>query len=310
MKLLKYLSVFSIVALFSSCAEKELPFEPWEDMQYGAYARLLSSSGEFNFFDVAGSAYTWEVEFYDENGGNNVASYNWTVTYRDNAAGTTTGPVDLVSYTSADFTTNGNGLPGLSGSFTFQAALDAFGFTIADINGGDSFTFLSEVVKTDGSSFTNETTGPNIKTSASFAGFFSLNASVICPSNLSGTFDAFTEGWCGGTHTDVPDAPNVFTWVDDGSGLYSVEDGDFSYGAYYICYGGWTGKPLGTLQVSDACGILSPVGASQWGEVYLFNSVSVSGTALTIDWENDYGEAGITTLTRQDGVDWPAGLTN
>lgn len=305
MKILKYLSVFSIVALFSACGEKELPYEPFEDMQYGAYARLLSSSGEFNFFDVANSAYTWEVEFYDENGGNNVASYNWTVTYRDNVNGTTTGPVDLASYTTADFATNGNGLPGMSGSFTFQAALDAFGFTIADINGGDAFTFLSEVVKTDGSSFTNETTGPNIKTSASFAGFFSLNASVICPSDLGGTYNTATVPWCDGSVTET----GTTTWTDEGSGIYSVPD--FAFGGYFPCYGAGATLPGGTLQIQDACGQLSPIGASRWGEVYWYNDIQVTngGTDLIMDWENDYGEAGITTLSRTDGTTWPA-LTN
>lgn len=312
MKLLKYLTIFSIVVGVSSCGDPELPYEPFEDMQYGAFARVLSNTGEFNFFDVAGSSYAWTVEFYDENKGKNVAAYDWTVSYVDvaNGGANNVGPVSFRSYSSSDFTTNADGLPGLSATFTFQEALDALGLTIGDINGGDSFVFSATLTKTDGSVFTRANTGPNVISSAPFSAFFELSAPVVCPSNLGGTFDAFTTGWCGGSHADVPTAPAEFTWLDQGSGVYSVEGGDFSYGAYFICYGGWEGKPLGTLQIQDACGKLSPLGASQWGEVYQFNAVSVSGTSLTLDWENDYGEAGITVLTRQDGANWPAGLTN
>ena len=73
------------------------------------------------------------------------------------------------------------------------------------------------------------------------------------------------------------------------------------------CYGGWTGVPAGTLKVQDACGILSPTGSSQWGELYWFNDVSVanSNADLTIDWENDYGEAGVSTLSNWSGGAWP-----
>ena len=59
--------------------------------------------------------------------------------------------------------------------------------------------------------------------------------------------------------------------------------------------------------MQDACGILSPTGASQWSEVYVFNDVSVSnGNAdLTIDWVNDYGESGVSTLSNWSGGNWP-----
>jgi hypothetical protein len=60
--------------------------------------------------------------------------------------------------------------------------------------------------------------------------------------------------------------------------------------------------------MTDACGKLSIIGLSQWGEAYVFNSVTVSGNMLTLDWANDYGETGVAKLTRTDGKNWPANL--
>ena len=59
--------------------------------------------------------------------------------------------------------------------------------------------------------------------------------------------------------------------------------------------------------MQDACGILSPTGASQWSEVYEFNDVSMAnGNAdLIIDWVNDYGESGVSTLNNWSGGNWP-----
>lgn len=122
--------------------------------------------------------------------------------------------------------------------------------------------------------------------------------------SLAGTFDVTTNAWCGNTFS------GQFTWVDDGNDFYSVDGGDFSYGGYDACYGDGTpgsagAVPAGNLQIRHVGSNLEPVGTSQWGETYWFNSVTTDGgSSLTIDWANDYGEAGITTLTRTDGLIW------
>ena len=87
-----------------------------------------------------------------------------------------------------------------------------------------------------------------------------------------------------------------------GDGLY--ETIDFVYGAYTECYGAGF-LPNGNLQINDVCNLIFPSGSSQWGEIYKFSNGVTSGTGFTYDWENDYGEFGTVTLTRQDGMDWP-----
>ena len=191
-------------------------------------------------------------------------------------------------------------------SLPFTGALAAVGATAADIDGGAYFRYHFTITKKDGTVFTNDNTGPNMKSSNAIRALFYLDVAIVCPSALEGTFNTVTVGWCGLTSSQMS-----FEWVKAGAeNLYSVVDGDFSYGAYFTCYGGWTGKPMGNLKVQDACGILSPTGASQWSEVYMFNDVDLSSdrTTLVIDWINDYGEAGVTDMTNWSGGLWPAGL--
>lgn len=121
----------------------------------------------------------------------------------------------------------------------------------------------------------------------------------LCPSTLDGTMSFSTVAWCGGTETGTA------TWTLAGDGLYTTVD--FTYGAYIACYGGGF-YPDGSLQIQDVCGKLTPIGNDQWGDSYSYNSVTLSGNDLVIDWVNTYGEAGVTTLTRTDGKTWPSNL--
>ncbi len=313
MKKYIYFLMMSALALgiTVSCTDEPNPFDEFDDLGKGAFARKLSSDGTFNFFDVPNSAIVTEVEFYDENKGKNVSEYRWTIAYIDkaNRGANNAGPVDFLTIPSSSFVVNSDGLPGTTFTFSFQAALDAFGFTLADINGGDTFRYSATIVKSDGSTFSFSNTGGNIISSSPFSGLFIMDVNIICPSSLEGVLDYTTVSWCNETISSSVE------WLADGKGKYHIEDnfGDFSYGAYDACYGdGTPGSagfgPEGNLQLIDACNVLSMGGASQWGEKYWFNSVTVSGDSktLTLDWENDYGEAGVTDLKRQDGADWPA----
>ena len=308
-KILYFLTTAVIMSVVvSSCKKVPLPYDTFNDLQKGAFARELSREGKFNFFDIDGSEIKVTVEFYDEAQGKNVASYNWTVEYVDkvNDGANSVGPVDFASYNSDSFGTSEAGYPSVDMTFGFRAAMNALGLTAVD--GGNTFVFHATIVLKDGRTFDEDNTGSNIFSSSTFKALFTLNADIICPSNLEGVLDYTTQAWCGNTISSSVE------WIADGNGRYHIEDnfGDFSYGAYDACYGdGTPGSagfgPEGTLQLVDACGKLSMAGASQWGEKYWFNDVQVSADkkTLTLDWENDYGEAGITDLVRQDGADWP-----
>ncbi|RAP32065.1 hypothetical protein DID76_01475 [Candidatus Marinamargulisbacteria bacterium SCGC AG-414-C22] len=299
--------MFLMCGLFLvSCeTDPDLPYEDFKDMQYGAYARQMSQTGIFNFFDLENSSIDIHVEYYDEAQGKNIAEYDIDIEYVDVVTGgaKSIARTDFMTIDASEFVVNSDGYLSSDISLGFTDALTALGITSADIDGGSYFRFWFTITKTDGTVFDYNNTGPNLMSSSAFGALFRLNVSIVCPSNLEGTFDAVTVGWCG-----LSSSSRQFQWVKSGAeNLYAVVGGDFSYGAYLACYGGWTGVPAGDLKVQDACGILSPTGASQWSETYIFNDVSTSAdnSTLTIDWVNDYGESGVSTLSNWSGGLWP-----
>ena len=311
-KIKLFFSFFAILFVVASCnPEPELPVVLFEDAEKGAYPRLLNFDGVFNFLDVDNSFAAWEVEFYDEDNGSHVTEYSWTVAYRDNSGnGGSRGEVPLATIPVGSFGTSANGLPGTSATWTMTEVLDAFGFTIDSINGGDAFNFFATLKRDDGKEFNTVNTGDAIEGSAPFSGFFRFTMNVVCPSELEGVMDVSTVGWCGDTWE------GEIEWVNEGNGVYNMAGGvgdmgqDFSFGAYFACYSPTSGLPnanSGNVRFTDSCNKLGYQGTSQWGEAYYINNLTVDGANLTIDWFNDYApEAGVTTFTRQDGKDWPA----
>ena len=306
MKNLKKLFVVFIAMVTAiSCNDPVLPVELFPEMQYGAYARKMSQEGKYNFYDIAGSSIDMHVEYYDEAKGANITEFDIDIEYVDVISGgaKSRARTDFQTIPSSAFQVNSDGYLSSDISLGFNAALSALGATAADIDGGSYFRYWFTIKKSDGTSYDYNNTGPNLQSSNAFGALFRLNVSIVCPSALEGTFDGTTMGWCnrqGGT--------KQYEWVKSGAeNLYAVVGGDFSYGAYLACYGGWTGVPAGNLKVQDACGILSPTGASQWAETYSFNSVSTSAdkSTLVIDWVNSYGEAGVSSMTGWSGGLWP-----
>ncbi|MEM9820581.1 MAG: hypothetical protein AAF985_05895 [Bacteroidota bacterium] len=323
----KISSLFIIALLMGSCADEPLPFEVYDDLEKGAFARILENNGA-NYFltDIPGSVYEFTVEFYDENDGNNVASFDWTVRHRDNVnGGATTTPVTMQSVAASAFGRDAtSGLPTATYSFSLADALSAMGLTENDVNGGDDIIFDGTIVMNDGRTFGPDNSGPAIQGGAGFDGFFRLVRPLLCVSELAGTYDVSTEstetgplsGWTSG---NVATGTVRFDQTDDGEyDIYYSAEGtnveflDLSFGTYFAGYGydatdtsNQGNLPNGNVKVVDACNNLSFKGTSQWSEAYAFNSITVNGAVLTIDWVNDFGEGGITTITRTDGTDWP-----
>ena len=306
MKNLKKLFVVFVAMITAiSCNDPVLPVELFPEMQYGAYARKMSQEGKYNYYDIANSSIDMHVEYYDEAQGANITEFDIDVEYVDIVSGgaKSKARTDFTTIPSSAFVKNDDGYLSSDISLGFSAALAAVGATSADIDGGSYFRFWFTITKSDGTVFDYNNTGPNLQSSNAFGALFRLNVSIVCPSALEGTFDAVSLGWCG---TAGPS--KQFEWEKSGAeNLYAVVGGDFSYGAYLECYGGWTGVPAGNLKVQDACGILSPTGASQWAETYQFNDVSTSADnkTLTIDWVNSYGESAVSDLSNWSGGDWP-----
>ena len=328
MQNLKY-SIYSLflVLLAVSCADEPLPFDTFEDYAKGGFSRLLSTdNGSFFLTDPENASFTFDVEYFSENNGGDIAGHEWTVRHRNNVTGTTTAEAVVASIQSSSFGTDPkSGLPTASFTFTLTDALAALGITVDDLNGGDDMIFDGYVIMNDGRRFGPDNTDGSIQGGAGFDGVFRFIKSLLCPSELEGTYAAVATNTGQGAGIGWDDCAGN-TWegelrfVSIGDGVYSIyttngdiELEDMSFGNFYACYGSTSqgsmpnsdaGSP--TLTLKDACNVLSFDGASQWSEVYTFNEVTADGANLTIGWTNDYGEGGSTVITRTDGSDWPA----
>ena len=81
-------SLIALIAAFAvSCGDPDLPVELFPTMEYGAYARKMSQTGTYNYYEIGTSQIDLSVEYYDANNGANIASYAIEVEYVDNKTG-------------------------------------------------------------------------------------------------------------------------------------------------------------------------------------------------------------------------------
>lgn len=303
MKNIKFLALALSVFFLASCADENLkPIITFDDAGKGAYPRLISEGDrDINLFDIGNSAYTYSVEFVDLEQGNLVASYDLVVEFEDNNpdnGDNSAGPVALRSYSASDFSSNADGFKALE-NITVSAndVMSAVGMTADLLGPGDVFKVRGSVTTTDGSVFAASNSSPSVK-GAAFRGHFDYNMAASCPTTLDGTYDVITTNtWCGSG--DVP-YNNQVTFTISSTG-YDITD--FSFGAYDLCYGATSARPLGSLRFLDICNTIEIVGASQWGEIYTWTNFMVNGTEMSFDWTNDYGEGGSSTVINPSG--WP-----
>lgn len=317
MRKIKNTFIALLAILTFACGDPELPFETFEDLEKGAFARRLSLTGAFTFGQVATSSYTGTVEFYSEDQGKNVTSYDWTVEYEgvagDKAA------VTFLSIPSSSFGTNADtGLPMTSFTFEMADALASLGLVEADITGGDRFRFLATITLSSGSSFTVSNSGTNISSSAAFAGLFVLDANVVCVSDLGGTVNYSNANMFRGAGGGAMGAACVtdpitgsFDIIDDDDGNYTFkslnDNNDQSFGMFDSC---WSDDPgTGERGMTDVCGLVDNKGTDKYGDTYYWTALSGAGSsAITFDWINDWGDRGTVTLTKADGSSWPGEL--
>ncbi|MFT5983841.1 MAG: hypothetical protein ACI9RM_002298 [Ulvibacter sp.] len=331
MQKLKYCTyLFLLILGVFACKDEPLPFDTFEDYAKGGFARLLDTdNGAFFFTNPDISTFTFDLEYYSENNGSEIASHEWFVYHRNNQTGDVSAPVLISSTPSSSFGTDPNsGLPSASFAFSLNEAFTSLGITLAGVNGGDDIIYDGYIVMNDGRRFGPDNTDGAIQGGAGFDGVFRFIKPLLCPSDLDGSYDAATTvlstgsgiGWdaCDGTtwtgsvRFEQEDVGVYRLYSTDPTIGVEFED-DPSFGAYYGCYESTDPSSLaaGTVRLVESCLILSWKGASQWGEIYSLNKVEVSGDGadLTIGWSNDYGEAGEVVLTRTDSSTWNPGLT-
>jgi hypothetical protein len=310
MKTLKYSFALLATALIflSSCRDFVEPNVPYKDFDTGAYLRTIArTSTTFNYFNLPASKFALTIEAVDKEDGKTVQTVEVRVRHRRLIPGvglkyTPANDVLVKTLQASDFTTNTSSRF-LRSTFEVTAAeaIAAVGLTAAGISGGDVFEFRLVLNDKFGRRFSSDNVTTNVAGAPFYDSPFQYPVSVVCPSDLAGTY-AFDhiETFCGVTFSGT----TTWTAVAASPGAYTVSDGTF--GAWDKCYPDSWGS--GNVRISDACGKLTMSGADKYGDSYSLTFKSATAAVLTFEWKNTYGEFGTVAVKSNAGKPWPATL--
>ena len=311
-------SLIALIAAFAvSCGEPDLPVELFPTMEYGAYARKMSQTGTYNYYEVGTSQIDLSVEYYDANDGANIASYAIEVEYVDNKTGGAKSKPRTAMRTinASEFGTNADGFLSSDISLSFNDAMSTLGITLADVDGGAYFRYWFTITMNDGRTFGYDNTGPNMMSSSAFAALFRLNVYIVCPSSLEGAVVANSTqvgAWSSAWTDPLTGVADEIVMVGSADNIYTMKD-DNALGAWGPNGANYSIPAASGPELTDACNVLSYSGSDDYSEEWslVAGSVSVSTDNKTLfyTWENTYGESAAVEMTYADGSSWPA-LTN
>ena len=311
-------SLIALIAAFAvSCGDPDLPVELFPTMEYGAYARKMSQSGTYNYYEVGSSQVDLSVEYYDANDGANIASYAIEVEYVDNKTGGAKSKPRTAMRTinASEFATNADGFLSSDISLSFNDAMSTLGITLADVDGGAYFRYWFTITMNDGRTFGYDNTGPNMMSSSAFAALFRLNVYIVCPSSLEGAVVANSTqvgAWSSAWTDPLTGVTDEIVMVGSADNIYTMKD-DNALGAWGPNGANYSIPAASGPELTDACNVLSYSGSDDYSEEWslVAGSVSVStdNKTLSYTWENTYGESAAVEMTYADGSSWPA-LTN
>jgi len=228
---------------------------------------IARTSTTLNFFDLANSKFALTIEAVDKEDGKTVQTVEVRVRHRRLIPGvglkyTPANDVLVRTLQASDFKTNtASRFLRADISVTAAEAIAAVGLTAAGIQGGDVFEFRLVLNDKFGRRFSSDNVTTNVAGAPFYDSPFQYPVSVVCPSDLAGTYayDAL-ETFCGKTFS------GSITWtaVAASPGSYTLSDGTF--GAWNACYPDAWGS--GNVRISDACGKLTMSGADKYGDSY------------------------------------------
>jgi hypothetical protein len=318
MKMLRYSFglLASALIFLSSCRDFVEPNVPYIEFDTGAYLRTIArTSTTFNFFDLNASKFALTLEAVDIEDGKTVETVEIRVRHRRLVAGvglryTPQSDVLVKTLQASDFQPNADSrFLRTTFEVTAAQAIAAVGLTAAQIQGGDVFEFRLVLNDKFGRRFSSDNVTTNVAGAPFYASPFQYPVSVVCPSNLAGTFTftttSITAGAggnaaaCGGSASGSV----TLTAVAGTPGQYTISDASFGV---FACAWGDT-PPGGGVRFNDSCNRIFFSGTDKYGDSYTIRLVSNDRTRLTFDWVNSYGDGGRTVLTASANF-WPAGL--
>ncbi|MFD2035834.1 hypothetical protein ACFSKL_13610 [Belliella marina] len=300
----------TLILLVSSCADFVDPVIPYKDFDTGGYLRTIDrTSDSFNFFDLPNSNFALILESVDANDGRDLVSVEVRVRHRRLIPDVgleylpELGVEDrlVLTLTESDFAANSESrFTRATFSIPAMDAIEAVGLSEDDIEQGDVFEFRLVLKDKKDRIFSDHNRSSDVAGGNFYDSPFFYNVTVVCPSDLDGTFSYVTTGIsagpggnagaCGGT------VSGEITLTQTSPAQYSLSDASFGV---FGCAWGDT-PPAGSLRLTDACGFLQFAGTDKYGDPYTITIVSNDGASLTFNWSNAYGDGGTTTLTSDD----------
>ena len=267
----------------------------------------IQTQADFDAF-----TYTYSVDFVDLTLGAAVDQYVLDLVYTNDAGSTTI--EGFRTFSGSDFSENDDGYLQLSDvSFTSGDMATATGVTQSSMVFGDDFTINGYLIMNDGSRRDGTNSSASV-VGAAFRGHFDYVFPLECPTDLeqtvaystviSATHPAGTSGTLAadclaGSTTPITGTVDIVS--TDG---INYEFDDWSFGSYGECYGQDSdGDDLvvdgnDSLTFEERCQVVTHNGfQDSLFSIWTINSSTLVGAVWTIDWENDLGEAGVTTLT-------------
>jgi hypothetical protein len=268
---------------------------------------ITRTSTTFNFFDLANSKFALTIEAVDKEDGKTVQTVEVRVRHRRLIPGvglkyTPANDVIVKTLKASDFKPNtASRFLRADVQVTAAEAIAAVGLTNAGVSGSDVFEFRLVLIDKFGRKFSSDNVTTNVAGAPFYDSPFQYPTSVVCPSDLAGTYDFDAlETFCGAKYS----GKITLTAVASSPGSYTVSDGTF--GAWDKCYPDAWGS--GNVRISDACGKLTMSGADKYGDSYSMVVKSVTPSVLTFEWKNTYGESGTVAVKSNAGKPWPATL--
>jgi hypothetical protein len=322
MKIFKnsFVKLLTLLILGTSCTDFVEPNIPYATFDTGAYLRTITrTSTTFNFFDLSNSKFDITVEAVDAEDGKSVESVEVRVRHRRlvsgvgnvfipaAGAGNAVVDVSVKTLTAADFKPNDQSrFLRANIQLTATEVINKLGLTLDEINGGDAFEIRLTLRDKKGRVFNDVNASGDVKGGAFFSSPFLYPVSVICPSDLGGTYaySTLVKNSPFARSCDGKVLTGNVTWTRVGTSTgFTVSDASFGL---FTCAGDTWGT--GNVRINDACGVLSFAGTDKYGSTYTFTFISNDGTSLVFDWKNSDNESGTTTLTAASGKPWPETL--
>ncbi len=314
MKKIHIIITLFLMALGFSCTDESkypVPFTELNNSNAGTL-KIIGVNSVFLTSDIANSKYETTFEANDRDRGALFASADLYVSFTDLTplnGGTNRAEALLKSYAPSEFTADPiTGLPRVTMTHTANEVMTLLGITLPEIvNGKDQFKFRQAMVFPDGKTYTSSNVNNAIAATGGVykSPFENVITVVVCASDLGGDVDYVTIV----TGAVVPIAPclpsvsGTTTFTKTTHGEYAL--GDATFGQYDCA---WGDTPAAGVNWVDFCDDITVTGADKYGLVYGFSVVTNDGTTLVVDWYNDYGDTGTSSLTRVGGAAWPLAL--